>query len=516
VPVLSVLDLTRSGIVLSENPLSLPPGTLIGGRNVVADDGRLRKRLGYTIIKASALADTCRFAIYFRNASGTDCLVACTHDTMYKYNSATNAFDSLATLTGTGENAYYDAEVWAGTLYLVKQGGDAWKWDGAAASATDVSASLTSQATYLRAFNSRLIGANCGAGTTQSIYWSAPLLPEDWAGSGSGNETRTTLRGDITGIELVGRAMAIFAEESIELMGEGPDSSTPFFFEPAEPTIGTRSPHSICQLGPPFSGMLVFLGSDLNIHTFNGYRAEPVADAIHSFLRDNLEEDYLSKAWGRVWPDYGVYRLAVPTQGSTENNLIIDWWYRKKQFYIHEFAGTDAAWSAASRWVVSTPLTISEQSATGITVAEQLATGKTIAEMLKSTGKREVAFLGSSGTFVAPFEGINDGSSAIEAWCEIAPTDGGSGRVKEVSRLEVLADRTSSNNSLSVQLGRSMDGANYDMETFDHTLGETDQPFIDWRAAGRYFKVRMSNTEADESFALRGLRLWGEVSGDER
>ena len=519
VPPLAEFNVVR-GLNYSESPNSLPLGTLVDARNVRGCQGRLRTRPGYTMVKSGGLGARARFAFFFRNAAGTVRLIACTPAKMWNYDSATNTFEDRGDFASSADNAYYDAAVWGGTLYLVKRGGDAWKWNGVAAGDfTDVTASLKGP-TFLRAFNSRLLGAHCTVGgntLAQSLYWSAPDLPENWTGAGSGNETRRALQGEITGLENVGRGVALFAEESIEMIGETSEAAAPYTFTSVEPTLGTGAPHSICKLGSPYSGNLAFLGSDLNLHVFTGNRAEAVGYPIHSLLKGIVERDYLAKAWGRVWDEEGVYMLALPTCGSTENNLLIEWQYRENRFFVHDWAGTDKAWTAAARWVKSSPLTWAQLRTATTTWAQLRAAGLAWGELRKATGRREIAFLGSTGSLVAPWEGTSDNGVAISAYAEFAPTDGGSPDTKELQQLEILDDRLGASNVLSVTVKRSMDaGASSQVTTRQHTLGGTQDPFVDVGDTGRYFGLKFSMAGLNQVMSLRGLRLWGQKVGEER
>jgi len=596
IELLSEIDPARG--IMCDNPLRLPAGALVDARNVLYDRGRLKKRRGYSVIKATGLADLARLAFFFRTATGEARLVAATHDTLFSYNAGTNVFDNKGALTGT-DIPYLDACKWgAGIVYVTKRGQAFKKWDGGAGNFTDANASgigntyywgvfelndLTAGGTYsgstsstywveidgvdspntfrwrkdagawtstvaitgaaqtlaegltvtfgattghtlgdywtiglaprllptfLRRFGGRLVGAYItqgGVDYRQRIAWTAPNLPESWAGYGSGYEERVNLEGALTGLEPVGRGLAVFAEESIEVMLFTGPASAPFSFQAAEPTVGTLSGKSVCKLGPPFSGQLAFLGSDYNIHVFDGIHAIPVGDAIQPMLKDLLELEYLPKACAQVLPLEGIYRLAVTVSGATENNFIIDWHYRRGQFYFHEFAGTNKAWSACARWIKSSALTWTQLNTLGTTWG---ALDMTWAELMQESGWRFVGFLGTAGDFCGLFEGGNDGAAGIPAWAEFAPVTTPGDQVSESAYLEILDDR-SSPSTLGVSLGASRDGAHFSWESRAHSLAPTSQPFEDYRMQGKWFALRIANSAVGEQFGLRGWRLWG-------
>lgn len=533
------------GIVTDRHPYQLPTGTLVDGRNVRYDRGRLSMRDGTALLKDGGVAggvanivgaqEVCRFARYFETATQSPRLVVATQSAILAWDAGAGNFVDKSPAGGLAgaDIPYYDAVNWLGNLYVTKQGNEFMFWDGGVGLFVDVTATSPAGAlfpTYIRAFNGYLVGAHCqdaGATLPQSIYWSVPVpthpppgvgTTSDWNGAGSGNETRVDLRGQITGLELVGRGMAIFAEESIDVMREGPTVAMPFLFHTAEPTLGCPAPHSICPLGPPYSAQVVFLGSDSHIHVFNGNRALPVSEnKIHAWMRDNLEEDHLCKAWGHVLPNEGVYLLAVATGGATENNAIIEWNYWRDQFYLHELGCTgQPAWSCTARWVRGTPQTWATIKVRGDTWASVRGTWSA---MKKTTGRIETAFLVTptgllvDGDWMHIFEGSSDWGQAISAYAQFAPTDGGTDRVKEIERVEIVADRTGATNLLTVEFGASMDAVNFDWESNAHALGPTDKPYVDCRKVGKFHGLRVGMDGLDQHFRLRAIRLAGRVVG---
>lgn len=507
------LNPTR-GIIASENPLALPPGALVDARNILWDRGRLKKRRGFGVIKASGLGKRARLAFFFRTGAGDARLVAATEDKLYSYNAGTNAFDEKGALTGT-DLPELDACRWGVGIVYVTKWGQAFKyWDGGVGNFLDVGATAGGDAvlpTFIRRFGGRLVGGRVTVGSTehlQRVAWSRVNLPGSWdwtVDADSGYEDRVNLEGMITGLEVVGRGLAIFSEESVEVaLFTGP-ADAPFSFQSAEVTVGTPAGHTICKLGPPYSGQLVFLGSDYNIHVFDGLHAVPVADPIHPMLKDLLEYDYLNKAWAQVLPLDGIYRLAVPVSGSTENNFIIDWHYRRGQFYFHELAGTDKAWSASCRWIKSAAPTWAQLDTAGDLWTDL---DMTWLELLQETGWRFTGFLGSAGDFCGLFEGGNDGANPIDGWGQFAPVESPSHEVAETAALEILDDRSSSS-TLGVILGASRDGAHFTLDSQSHSLAPTDDPFVKARVQGRWFNLKIANATASEQFGLRGWRLWG-------
>ena len=143
----------------------------------------------------------------------------------------------------------------------------------------------------------------------------------------------------------------------------------------------------------------------------------------------------------------------------------------------------------------------------------------TWAEMKKTTGRIETAFLVTpdgllvDGDWMQILTGSNDWGQPISAYAQFAPTDGGTDRVKEVERVEIVADRTGETNLLTVELGGSMDGVNFDWQARAHALGETHKPYVDFRRVGKFHGLRVSMSGLDQHFRLRGIRLAGRVMG---
>ncbi len=495
------------------NPLQMPAGVLTDARNVEYRDGRLCKRRGYTMVLADGVGtELVRFAHDWQAPDGTTRMIGVTASNIWSFDGA--AFADHGNMPA-GDEPLIDCCTWgSGMAYLTKHALSFQKWDGGAGDFANVGATYLAAPllpTFIRPFGSSMIGANVNLGGgqyPQRVHWSVVRDPDDWeVVPGGGWANFPQLRGDITGLEYVGRGLAIFAEESIGVLKVMGTVLVPYYFEAGETTVGTRSPHSIRHLGPPFSGHLAFLGSDYNIHTFDGLTVVPRGDAIHSLLKSLLELDHLVKAWATVMPEEGIYRLAVTTSGATENNLIIDWHYRRGQFYIHELAGGVGAWSAAARYVKAAAPTWAELD-TATTTWEQLE--PTWAELIQESGWWRLAFVGASGDLIAPDEGRNDNGTAISAHALFAPTQvAKQQQVAEADYVEILCDRSSVGSTLDVGLGGSGDGANFTWESHSHSLEETLQPFVNVRSQGRWFALRVANNEVDGTFALRGWRLWG-------
>ncbi len=495
------------------NPLRLPAGALVDARNVEYRRGRLCKRRGYTMVKADGVGSKkVYFAFDWQAPDGTTRLIAVTVSDIWSWDGT--AFADKGNMPA-GDEANLDACTWgAGMAYLTKHALSFQKWDGGAGDFANVGATFLAAPllpTFIRPFASHMIGANVNLGGTQypqRIHWSESREPDDWEeASGGGWLEFPQLRGGITGMEYVGRGLALFAEESIGVLKAIFSRYSPVAFEQGETTVGSRSPHSIRHLGPPFSGHLAFLGSDFNIHTFDGLTVVPRGDAVHPYLKELLELDYLDKAWATVYPEEGIYRLAVTTRGATENNFIVDWHYKRGHFYFHELGGGVGAWSAGARYVKDAAPTWAELEAAGTTWAQL---DLSWAELMQESGWRRLAFVGTKGDLIAPDEGRSDGGAAIEAYALFAPTQvARSQQVAETAYLEVLDDREAVGSTLQVSIGGSGDGASFRWETKPHSLAETLEPFVNVRIQGRWFAVRVANSEVDGTFALRGWRLWG-------
>lgn len=502
--------------LMAGNPLLMPPGALVDGRNVTYRDGRLCKRRGYTVLKANGVgAHPVRLSKFFRATDWTPRLIALTEHKAFSWDPVTPDFHDEGNLGGADVTSIDACEWGVGTVYICKQGQALSYWDGGAATDFVASGALNpiGGAAYypscIRPYNNCLVGANDGT-NRQAVCWSNSLTPNTFAGTSFNH--LIDARGQITALELVGKALAIFAEESIHTMlyvGGTP----PFIFHRADATVGTLAPRSIGLLGPPYSGQLVFLGSDFNIHTFDGLRTVPQADVIHPILKDLLEEDYLGKANGFVWPKDGVYYLSVPTSGSAENNLVIEWRYRLGQFYLHQISG-NGGWTAAAQYPKSTALTWAGLTALGTTWAHL---DMSWAELMQTTGRRPVGFFGTAGDFVRLFDGLSDAGAVVNAYAEFAPFASAAHETKESDYLEILDDRSSGASNLIVAVGGSADGASFTFEKQFHSLlPTTEMPKEDFRASGRWFKVKVQNLSLDEQFNLRGWRLYGKQVGRER
>jgi len=506
VELLAELDAARG--LMAGNPLLLPPGALVDALNVTWRNGRLKKRRGYVVLKANGVGGKrVRMAHYFSAADSTARLAVATQTTLFSWNPATSTFDNKGALGGTDIPALGHCDWGVGMMYMAKPGQAFNKWDGGAGNFLPTGAinPITGTPLYpghLRAYMGSLVAANDG-NNQQTVWWSDVLNPDVFNAGSAGYNTLVDARGSLTGLELVGKSLGVWAEESIHTMLYTGVALLPYVFQRAEATVGARSPESIKVLGPPFAGQVAFFGSDLNIHTFDGLRAVPQADIIHSILKDTVEQNYVSKAAAMVWPREAIYWLALPSVGKTENDLVLEWHYRLGQFYLHKI-GSDGAWTAIARFPKSAALTWAELEALGTTWADL---DKSWAELAQETGNVPVGFLGANGDFMQLFEGLLDGALGISSHAQYAPFETPSHEIKESAYLEVLEDRQS-DAACHVGLGASRDGASFTQEIKAHALIATDRPIVGFRMQGRWFQVGIASGANDGDLSLRGWKLY--------
>lgn len=171
------------------------------------------------------------------------------------------------------------------------------------------------KARLLRNFNHYLLLLNTtvsGAQAPQRIEWPVLGKPEDWSGTGSGNNSLAGTSDFIVGCEPIGSNFAILKETSISLMSYVGSASVTFEFEENKvKDIGCAAEGSIQNLGTS----IIFLGWD-NVYVYDGFTAKPIGDNIVTRLIDELNPSKLSLVHSHIFEEYSIYCLHVPSASS--------------------------------------------------------------------------------------------------------------------------------------------------------------------------------------------------------
>ena len=166
------------------------------------------------------------------------------------------------------------------------------------------------------------IGGTSAAPTT--IYWSILANPEDWSGTGSGNNSVVTNDGDklVGGIPVNNNLALLFKQYSIhQLVVE----ASPFPVKPLTYAFGACGKNAIVNAG----GMIYFITKEPRMRVTDGYSFTEAPNSINNIL-DAIPKDRLEYIQGIYVPSLNQIHWYVSYETETTNGLCLIWdLYRK-------------------------------------------------------------------------------------------------------------------------------------------------------------------------------------------
>lgn len=180
---------------------------------------------------------------------------------------------------------------------------------------------------FLKNFHNHLMRFDVVSGGARypvRIEWSAHGEPEDNTSSGSGNNSLIKSMDWLTGCEIIKGNLAIFKEESIT-MCYYVGGANPFEFDenkiyglgtPAGKTIKSRDGEE-----------LVFLGSDMEVYTFDGYDVERRSKFLNYKLADKIDSSNVNLCHAEMYEEFASYVLYAPKVGSDYCDSVWVWNY---------------------------------------------------------------------------------------------------------------------------------------------------------------------------------------------
>lgn len=197
------------------------------------------------------------------------------------------------------------------------------KWDGSAATFTNLTGWNNILAGFVISYKNRLIAMNLvdnGYTSPVRIRWSVAGDPEDIVGAGSGFVDLADTPDWITGACLYKDRLLIFKERSIwELVYVG--GTTIFVPVRRVDGVGCSASNTMISLGD----YVIFFGTD-GIYLYDTYTMIPISDPIYPLLYPtdtkivNLE--FLNRARAVYVEEIEEYWLVLPTQGQIPNLLL--------------------------------------------------------------------------------------------------------------------------------------------------------------------------------------------------
>ena len=197
---------------------------------------------------------------------------------------------------------------------------------------------------FIQEYKTYLVCANIAGGTdiTQRIQWSDTADPETWDSGNAGAVDLVEDAFDITGLSVYGNYLTVHKESCIYL-GYLISTTDIFKFERKNTGVGTIANNSIVNIP---TGEQLFLAKD-GLRVFNGISAPLIESPINDEIRDSLNSQYMSKAWGLLVKDKDEAWIGIPmgTSQST-GETIFKYNYKNKTILKDIRANACAAWTA--------------------------------------------------------------------------------------------------------------------------------------------------------------------------
>lgn len=179
--------------------------------------------------------------------------------------SGENQLDSNSSTSISTDGERVDAASWGSDLYFVHEAiGTIAKLDGSAGTFSKVSGSPT-DAEFLFLHDNNMVALK-DTGDRWEVHWSVDSDPDDWTGTGSGNNPLSTELGDVKGYGFVGDSVIIVCEfGAIGMSSTGTTSPTFRFFNvPGIPGCSTQ--YAVTST----KDRVYYLGHDRKVHVYQG------------------------------------------------------------------------------------------------------------------------------------------------------------------------------------------------------------------------------------------------------
>jgi len=296
------------------------------GQNVFFEDGKVKKRYGYTTMGDNLPLDGAIVGIdQFYDFQGNNWLLVLTENEIYKWLPASSLWSKITddTFTGTDSNFFsYDyvrKSTETNPWWVCTNGVDKIKkFTGTGTISdliTDYPAGVTSLlAKYLAEFKTYLILMDVteqGNRYPQRVRWSDTADPEDFI---NGNANYQDLSGAdwiVGGTKFKGDYFVVFKERSVWVSYATGDSDI-FQFDQKITGTGCSAGGTIESLGDE----LIFLGWD-DVYVFNGIDYEPIGTPIQRKLFATMNPEEMSRSFGVVIEEQKEYWLFLPSTNKS-------------------------------------------------------------------------------------------------------------------------------------------------------------------------------------------------------
>jgi hypothetical protein len=294
-------------------------------RNVyLASDGGFEKRRGNTAFNASAMVGSTTAVtglFYYKLAAGTQWLMAIAGTKIFKSDDLDGVMDDITgavTITAGQDNMWTESEMNDIAIFVGGAPDAPIKWTGSGNAA--VLAGSPPSGRFGFTHNNRFFIGNTTANPS-TIYWSILGNPEDWSGTGSGNQDIEKNDGDT----LVGAAplntnmVLLFKQNSVH---QFLTNSAPFPYFPLFKGVGAVGNKAIVVA----DGIAYFITPQARMKSSDGSTVTVYPDKIDD-VWDSLNKSRLQYIVGKRYTGIGFDHLIwlCSSGSSTTNNLAIVW-----------------------------------------------------------------------------------------------------------------------------------------------------------------------------------------------
>lgn len=311
--------------------------------------GGFEKRYGNSEFNSSAMNSGANVQGlgYFRTALGTDYLMVICGAKIFKSDNLDGTMDDITgavTITAGQNNLWTHTQmnnlsIFVGGSYSAPDAPI--KYNGAG-NAAALGGTPPSGLFCFSANNRAFIGST--AANRSRLYWSIVGNPEDWSGTGSGNQDIHKDDGDdlIGGVPIGLDTVLLFKQNSIYAMSiqASPFPVFPLFFKE-----GAVSRHGIVSVGD----LTYFITPEPRMKATNGSQIFDFPSDIDD-IWDGLEKDRLQYIQGIYYKRLNQILWMCSSDGATTNDICIIWDVARKCWLYHPTGfGMNAAVVASDR-----------------------------------------------------------------------------------------------------------------------------------------------------------------------
>lgn len=489
------------GVVPDADIEAMPLGALVAAENWIYEDGELHVRQGFTAFGNDINQRPTNLIQYLHN-DGTLRTVQATTVGWWKYASGTWTDISGTALTGSpAEPTVFRVFQKGGATHLLgTNGADTMKkWDGNAATYSNVGGSPARCRTMMVVFDRFIIGHLLSGGTISGLAVDVSAFQDFDAGWGSvltaivGAETE----GNIVAMRELGALTGAIYKEDAIVDAIGQDGAAPFRFVTSKTRID--GPASALAVTGPREGFHLIFTKNGAIMSWDGVSYGPLGGSEGRKFQTHIVKTCNLGSIGRSFSVYDSDKnhawFFYPEKGTSDpkigivinlNNLSM--WPFRLGFAV----------SAAGKITTSTGLTIGDLTGQigGIT--------QTLGELGTANALQRIV-VGEVGGQAAENVGTTDLGTAIPISYQTGRYSLGRGhRYKTVKKIQHRFNKTPLTQNISVQIGVSDHGGTEvlsDAKTVD--IGQTGPYNTGHRHTGKFLSMRLSGS-ATQPVIYRG------------